>query len=913
MIIEPKESFSVKQSFIQYRISSMNASGLTNIVKQTSVTYIISNCKLTGNNLILNKNNGYIASTIFVFIQLNISQFDICVDQTQRFGQESVQISIIGCENIQCDICATQSVIYGLCGETLKYSENVNGTYQCVFPFEFVDNQCVCTQGYLLNKTNCINVVASINNINNLINNGNNELLKKLEQNVDTIKHQLNILDENVFKNISILYDRMISDYSQIDNNILLNTSILDDRIYQNITSINNNIKIAYNLADSNLLSNTTVLDLRIFENVSSIQNTINNLTSQLYSANDSLTQQKITIEQQKTIINQLIQQINCASNYGYQMVDGLCIQVTCVISGQRSISGICQCTTINSIVQNGSCVCPPDQVVVNNACQYLINESVYEQQCSYEVYSTMFDIQSITNLVTTSSNFSTGYVFSVSTEIQNAFVDVSDNVYTATVLPLFQSQNTFVNLKIQFGAQTLCSGSFVISSCTSIKIAQMNIVSRSGSQIIVNQSSQLNLITSSATSANISNLLVNLTFAASQGNITLISDITGQCNISGYQILGTYVSTQTVAMIGLNINTAIVNVNQVSFKPNAFNVGNSSSCLFSRSDSSDVAVTNIAIILGNCSNFQLLGSIASSQSNIYMFGGIISYAYQTFTIINSVILDSFQHISCDYMGYSGFLLGYVYQRVSQIINVCLKQNITSTTLEFTLIGLFGQVSTDFLLLNTSIIFSVQGAFFTCLGVVGYHNGNHAQVTNLQISMNLSQSVPSSGNFGDIGSLFGTASGSNCTIQNITLHQSNLTGSLSIGGLIGTQFGRIIFYNASISKLSIYTGSWRVGGFIANSQNATFINSTISKSDISTTSSHYIGGLIGSSKFINMSGVKIVQIRLSGSSAKIGIVSAENTQGSQTINASQATQNYINDVQQSDCLVIANAWSVTGC
>ncbi|CAL6091023.1 Hypothetical_protein [Hexamita inflata] len=162
-----------------------------------------------------------------------------------------------------------------------------------------------------------------------------------------------------------------------------------------------------------------------------------------------------------------------------------------------------------------------------------------------------------------------------------------------------------------------------------------MNIVSRSGSQIIVNQSSQLNLITSSATSANISNLLVNLTFAASQGNITLISDITGQCNISGYQILGTYVSTQTVAMIGLNINTAIVNVNQVSFKPNAFNVGDISSYLFSQVKTCTITVTNFTVIIGNSPNFVLLGSLSSSSNYNYWFGGIISDLDSNVTVIN--------------------------------------------------------------------------------------------------------------------------------------------------------------------------------------------------------------------------------------------------------------------------------------
>ncbi|CAL6059454.1 Hypothetical_protein [Hexamita inflata] len=50
MIIEPKESITIQQSFIQFRISSINSSGLTNVVKQSSVTILISQCKLAGSN-----------------------------------------------------------------------------------------------------------------------------------------------------------------------------------------------------------------------------------------------------------------------------------------------------------------------------------------------------------------------------------------------------------------------------------------------------------------------------------------------------------------------------------------------------------------------------------------------------------------------------------------------------------------------------------------------------------------------------------------------------------------------------------------------------------------------------------------------------------------------------------------------
>ncbi|CAL6026458.1 Hypothetical_protein [Hexamita inflata] len=268
----------------------------------------------------------------------------------------------MGYETTQCDLCDQQQIVYGLCSEQLKYSENVNGMYQCVYPFEYVDNECACVTGYLLNNTKCIDVVESLNTISNLISNRSNNQIQLLEQKVEQIENSLTFIDQNIQNNISEIENRILSNFSKSDYNLLMNTSVLDNRINQNITSIKNDILMKQITADANLLTNTTVLDWRIFYNVSQLQNTMNNF-------NDSLFKQQQIIEQQQYIINNLTQQINCSSNSGYSMVNGSCVQVSCAISGQQSINGICQCVNINSIVQSGSCVCPINSQVVGIAC----------------------------------------------------------------------------------------------------------------------------------------------------------------------------------------------------------------------------------------------------------------------------------------------------------------------------------------------------------------------------------------------------------------------------------------------------------------------------------------------------------------------------------------------------------------
>ncbi|CAL6051473.1 Conserved_hypothetical protein [Hexamita inflata] len=1063
MIIEPKESIRIQQSFIQFRISSMNSSGLTNVVKQSSVTIVISMCKLAGSNQLESKNNGYIASAIFVNNLLNISQFVICVDKTRRFGQDIVEIRSLGYESVQCDVCDSQYVVYGLCSEMLKYSENVNGMLQCLHPFEYVDSQCKCASGYLLNNSKCIDVVESINTMNNLLSSSKEDTTQLLDQVVENIENQLIIVDQRILSNITEVEYRIISNFSQSDHNLLMNTSTLDNRIYQNISLIQNDILAKYVTTDTNLLQNTTILDWRIFNNVSILQHTINNQTLNLNGINDSILQLRQIIEQQQQIIDNMSLQINCTSKQGYSMINGSCVQVSCAISGQQSINGICQCTVINSIVYDDSCVCPVNSNVVGTACvcsisgqtmlngqcvcptigafvysnactcgvnslnisntcscpsgsvlvngactcsnvnayisgdvcvcpafsslvgntctcpsnsqivnnecvcnlisgqvmnngickchtanayvnnwacvcgvdalnvsnvctcpaksslvnnictcdqitgqqmitgicscpsgQYVVNNSCHLSnyvittsnfECGQEVFSQSFYVQSILKLINNSGNFSAGYVFNAATKVENAFIDISDNVYSTVVYPLFQSQSTFMNCKIQFGTQTLNSGSFIISSSTSISINQMNIISRSDSQIKVSAAQQLTILAPSTTSANITNLLVNLSLAPSSGNISLFNNINGVFSITGYQILGSYVSTGTVAMVGVNINTATVNVNYVSFQPTIYNVGNSSSYLFGNAitTTSRIQINNFAAILGNSSNFLLLGSIstASNLTSFYIFGGLIAYINSASTLnIKDVIYDCYQKFSTNYVSKSGFLIGYLSSNSNSITinSLCIQQTMKSTTIQFVNFGIIGWNCGNLSIDDASIVFSAQATYIYCFGIIGYQQVNslYAEVINLKTSVILSSI---SGDF--VGSIFGAEQTTNSSIQNTILIDSSISsGSIHVGGFTGQLCFNLTIYNSTISQ-TIVSGTTSVGGIIGICYQKLYLLNS-----------------------------KIQFIRIFGS-AQIGIIIGEKGNDVISLAGSSSTSNYINGAQQNNCAALSN-W-ISGC
>ncbi|CAL5971940.1 Conserved_hypothetical protein [Hexamita inflata] len=1049
-----------------------------------------------------------------------------CVDKTQRFGSESVQIRIIGSDSIQCDICEQQQVVYGLCGEVLNYSESQDGMYLCVYPFEYIDNKCVCAYGHLLNNSKCINITESLNNISNSINSGNCESIQLLELKVQNIENKLNIVDQSILGNVTEIEKSIISNNSKLDFNLMMNISTLDNRIHDNITSIKNDILITQIIADNNLLSNTTVLDWRIFNNVSQINIHLQNLSQQLIDTNNTVQQQNQIIQQQYNIINNLTQYINCTSNYGYSLINGSCIQVTCAIQGQQSINGICQCTNINSIIQADSCVCPSnsnvigtacvcsisgqtmmngtcicvtrgafvknnvctcgvdsfnisnvcgcpsgatsingvcmcennnayisgnqcicpefsqligdtcmcpnnsvavnntcvcnqisdqimnngvcscqtigafvkdrlctcgdnlvnisntckcpanaslvnstcvcdqivgqlmiggicqcpsDQVVIGYYCQtlqsYVINNTNFE--CNQKIFTTLFDINSITYQINATHDFNSGYVFN--TPIKNSFIDISNNVYTVSVIPLFQSQNVFENLKIQIGIQIINSGSLIQSSSTSIIINQMNIISKPGSQLTLNSASQINILSPSSNNASINNLLVHLIFAPSQGNITLINQANGIIDVLGYQVLGSFITTQTVAMIAIHTDNAVVHINQVNFEVNSYDVGNCSSYLFSKSvtSKSEFYITNMAVIQGNNSNFLVFCSLSSTTEYYYQFGGIIAYINNASTVVvDNIIVDSYLKFSTDYVTYSGYLVGYMQSSQSSLTiqNMCIQQSMTSVTQKFYDFGLIGRNVGNSSIQNASLTLSDQGVQFNDFGIIGAQNSIYAEIVNIITSITI---LTGSGQY--IGSNFGYLAAKQCLIQNISMVRGNISSNSSyVGGFIGfiNQNTNLTILDSTISKLNI-SGYNTIAGYIgfqitntnttiagskiyqlncighyyiaglsgcqyANA-NMTAVNFVVSESNVS--GQDYVAGLVGScvasGLYLISSNIQLIQLSTTGQYS--GIIVSQNSGGYyQFINAA-ATQNYINKVLQNDCPVILNTQWQNGC
>ncbi|CAL6101050.1 Hypothetical_protein [Hexamita inflata] len=846
-VLTPLTTFIMNKCLLQFRLNGQNVGGL--VLNATQIVVSLTECNISSYI-----DPGSIFGSIFAFVWgivlLEVDNVLICsnVQKIGYFAQGT--ISQTGIITPNCMICREGTYTYGLCQNSLENGKMENNQQICASTFIFDGEKCSCKEGEVIIGISCANLLTLIQTLYNQQIEINSSV-KAETYKIVALEQTINNLKEN---NTQTKFDiqNLYSLNNQTLNNIILNYQLQEYYIQDNSSK-----------ADLNLEIQSQNLDNQIYGNISFINNQFSTLNTYFMSLTQNITNLNETLIDQLTQNDQLSQNIS-------QLSLALKLSNEYIQQQKKSIQNLSILVQCLNIAAPGQC--------------YVIQQD--QLSCSSKIYTSSFNIQIVTNKVNQDS-FATDYVFPTSTIIQNAYIELSDNLY-ATAKPLFQSQSTFINLKIQFGTQIISGGSFILpSTATSITINQMNIVSKI-SMYITLTASQLNLIASTSKNAVINNLFINLSFSPSSGNISLINNIIGGFNISGYQVFGEYSSTLTVTMIGLNINTATVNINQMSFRPNSFNVGNGSSYLFGSSvgTKSTFEINNLAVIIGSSSNTKLLASVtANTSSYYYLFGGVITLMSDSTIIITNIILDSNLKFSSDYVRNNGFLVGFVQTTTSNVIvtNVCLQQNIVSTTIQFYYLGLIGKNCGNAYFQNLSVTLSVYGIYFGDFGIVGYqyYDSTFAEIKNLMTSTTLR-----SENGWIVGLIFGYESANNCSIQNATVVGEHISSGQTsyIGGFIGFQLlnANLTILDSKISETTFF-GMDSIGCLIGRSQSSLYL--------------------------IN---INIQFVHIDGTGSHIGIVIGFN-EGTYSFSGSSSISNYINGVQQKDCAALSNIWSVNGC
>ncbi|CAL6083026.1 Hypothetical_protein [Hexamita inflata] len=355
-------------------MSSQSSSGIVSLVQQ-DITFKITNCQLAGSNMIQSLYNGYISASIQVSLTLDINKFVVCATNISQLGQYSTTI-IYTITEIQhkCDICGTQFVVYGLCAQSLLLGTYDNGALQCSFPFEYTDNQCVCTYGYILNLTACVNVIEAINSINSL--GLDLTSIQQMQLDINSLSYLLQQLDINTYTNISkltnnitqqhsILQQQIINNFSNMSYYLQSNVSLLDNKLLDNITSLNNLLFVNSTTLEKYINDNCTSIDQRIISNITTLNSYLATTNTKIQTVDD--------------IISNFSKYIQCVSKFGYKIENGVCQQVACSINGQEVINGICQCIYYNAIIINDVCVCPMHSSLIEGICTCDISGQIVE------------------------------------------------------------------------------------------------------------------------------------------------------------------------------------------------------------------------------------------------------------------------------------------------------------------------------------------------------------------------------------------------------------------------------------------------------------------------------------------------------------------------------------------------------
>ncbi|CAL6032628.1 Hypothetical_protein [Hexamita inflata] len=159
---------------------------------------------IVGYNFYENSESSNIINQIESFVEqtVNISNIKICSNIQHLINGGAVssvtltQQPIYTCD----DICGSLIPVYGICQIDLinGYLNNVNKTKYCEYPFIFNGYECICSQGYLLKETLCINILSKLTSLDQQIFNNISTLNLNLQNNVSNISKYITEIQQQI-------------------------------------------------------------------------------------------------------------------------------------------------------------------------------------------------------------------------------------------------------------------------------------------------------------------------------------------------------------------------------------------------------------------------------------------------------------------------------------------------------------------------------------------------------------------------------------------------------------------------------------------------------------------------------------------------------------------------------------------
>ncbi|CAL6073395.1 Conserved_hypothetical protein [Hexamita inflata] len=313
LIMKASDVISIESCKIQFRTQAQLPAVVVLLISQQVKSFSIQNVNISSHFQNYLDSNAVLVSQVENVQKLDVVLLNVIYcDLKTNFIQvkhESI-ISFSQSPTNGCDLCeSNEFMVYGICqNASLEFSQNVNGVEVCIFPFIYDGQGCVCTSGYYLNITECINFETEFSKLNQYIISNftltdlnlarNTSVLNdRIDHNILVANSRLDELNSIIVFNFNTFQNKILSNKSYLETQVIKNFTLLNNNIKSNVSQLNSkiasnqnylevNLVSNFSQANSNLARNMTELDNHIRANVTSLQNSINTLTVKV---NDNL------------------------------------------------------------------------------------------------------------------------------------------------------------------------------------------------------------------------------------------------------------------------------------------------------------------------------------------------------------------------------------------------------------------------------------------------------------------------------------------------------------------------------------------------------------------------------------------------------------------------------------------------
>ncbi|CAL6048558.1 Hypothetical_protein [Hexamita inflata] len=618
----------------------------------------------------------------------------------------------------------------------------------------------------------------------------------EMASNFTSIDQKLAALNTNLYVNFSQLNTSLQNSSSQVQQNITSINGALSNitrQLQNNIAQVNASMQQI-----NNSLSNSiSALDYSMQQMYNSTVNNLTNIELINTNLNDSMTS---TIQNVKELANTRLDTIK-DNILNINETIQLLIDKT-----NQKLNG-----AVNIIKNAQNQVIDLNQAELDPQFDFSDDFNI-DLVCAQQVFTQSFDITTITNSIQT-SNFTGAFVFD-GVNVNNAFLDVTDNSIQAASFSIFRSQTYFYNLKIQLGAQNLLSGTIVAESGVQM-VNKMSIISKTGSTLQVQSAQILNVLSRTSSGTSIRNLLVNLAFASgSAGSVDLIYSASGALNVRNYQVEGSYYSSQSSCLGAFSTVNGQVSLQNVNFNPTAFTFGNTSSYLFAVFTQSSLQIQKIVISVGVSANPNIIASISSSAASQFVFGGIVAVSSQSKIDLRASVFKVFSKFDTAFLNYTGQIFGQLTgANIVSVSQTCYQESVQLQAASKVLMGAIGLVEGVFSISKSSFTMSLAGdaniqGFGTVAFISQLNTKSMFSDLTLQVQLGAKTTTYDEQN---VSALVGRQLSLNWTVQNIVLSNLLLQRGKSAGGIIGFaengigQVQNVLVENSTISTSSYLT------------------------------------------------------------------------------------------------------------